>query len=51
MKDEVFREVKKLSKKYNKKEILIFKMIEKCQELGFNIEETKQLINEFLTKK
>ena len=40
-------EVKKLSKKYNKKEKIIFKMIEKCKELDYNIRESEVLIEEF----
>lgn len=47
MKGEIFSVVKKLSKKYNKKEKIILEMIGKCKELGYNIRESKVLIEEF----
>lgn len=47
MKGEVLNVVKKLSKKYNKKEKIIFEMIEICKELGYNIRESEVLIEEF----
>ena len=40
-------DIKKLSKKYNKKEKIILEMIVKCKELGYNIRESKVLIEEF----
>lgn len=47
MKGEILSVVKKLSKKYNKKEKIILEMIKKCKELGYNIRESKVLIEEF----
>ena len=47
MKGEILSVVKKLSKKYNKKEKIILEMIVKCKELGYNIRESKVLIEEF----
>lgn len=47
MKGEVLKVVKKLSKKYNKKEKLIFEMIKKCKKLGCNICKSESLIEEF----
>lgn len=47
MKGETLSVVKKLSKKYNKKEKIIFEMIEKCKELGYNIQDAEVLIEEF----
>jgi hypothetical protein len=40
-------EVKKLSKKYNKKEQMIKIMLEKCCDLGYNLKEGKELIEIF----
>ena len=47
IKGEILSVVKKLSKKYNKKEKIILEMIKKCKELGYNIRESKVLIEEF----
>ena len=47
-KDEVLNViVEELSKKINKKEKLILKMIEKCEDFGYNIEEAKEIIEEY----
>lgn len=50
MEGEIFNVVKKLSKKYNKKEMLILEMIKKCKMFGYNIKETERLIKEFQGK-
>lgn len=47
MEYKVLKEVKKISKKYNKKEILLLKMFEKCNKMGYNIKDTKKIIKEF----
>lgn len=47
MRGKVLNVVKKSSKKYNKKEILLLEMIEKCKRFGYNIEEAELLIKEF----
>lgn len=47
-KDVVLEEIiKKLSKKYNKKEEVVEIMVKKCVELGYNIDEAKRLIKQF----
>ena len=50
MKGEILKVVEKLSEKYNKKESLLLKMIEKCDIFGYNIKETEKLIEEFIKK-
>lgn len=45
------RIVKKLSQKYNKKEILIKRMIEEARLQDYNILEAEELINEFENEK
>lgn len=47
VKGEVLKVVKRISKKYNKKEKLIFKMIEECKSLGYDMQKTEELIEEF----
>lgn len=47
MGDEVLNTIKRLSKKYNKKEELLLKMIEKCKMFGYNMKESELLIEEF----
>lgn len=48
MKDVVLDEVVKgLSEKYNKKEKIVAQMLEKCQKLEYNFEESKKLIYDF----
>lgn len=39
--------VKELSKKQNKKEVLIQIMIESCVEMGYNVKEGKEIICDF----
>lgn len=50
VKGEILDVVKKLSGKYNKKEVLLLEMIEKSKMFGYNIEETEKLIKEFEEK-
>lgn len=45
--NEVIRE---LSEKYHKKEKLMRIMVEKCKKVGYNIQESKQIIMEFYKK-
>ena len=40
--------IKILRKKYNKKDIIIEAMLEKCKEYGYNIDESKEMIRNFL---
>lgn len=42
--------IKKLSKKYNKKEEVIKTMLEKCSELNYDISESVELILEYFKK-
>lgn len=39
--------VKRLSEKYNKKQLLMLEMFQKSKMFGYNIEETKKIIKEF----
>lgn len=39
--------VRELSKRQNKKEALIQFMLEDCVKIGYNIEETREFIDEF----
>lgn len=45
--NEVIRE---LSEKYGKNEKIIKTMVEKCKGLGYNIQETKESVEEFYQK-
>lgn len=45
MKSEVLKKVKTLSKKYNRKEQLILKMMEKCNKMGYNIKSIEEFYN------
>ena len=47
MENETLSIVKKISKKYNKKEVLILEMMKKCKEMGYDIQSCLKLINEF----
>lgn len=40
--------VTELSTKYNKKEQMIQTMLEKCEDLGYNLKESEELIEVFL---
>lgn len=40
--------IEELSKKYNKKKQVIKIMIEKCESLGYNIQESKEIVDIFL---
>lgn len=51
MKDVVVDEIiKELSKKYNKKEKIIEIMLEKSMNLGYDVIESKENIEEFINK-
>ena len=45
MKSVVLKKAKTLSKKYNRKEELILKMIEKCNKMGYNIKSIEEFYN------
>lgn len=45
--NEVKNVIKQLSRKYNKKEIIIFVMIEKCFKLNYDLDESKNIVIEF----
>ena len=47
MESETLKVLKKLNKKYNKREILLLEMIKKSEMFGYNIKETEKLIEEF----
>lgn len=38
---------KELSKKYNKKEALLFNMINECNEMGYNEKKIQEMLDEF----
>ena len=40
--------VKELSQKYNRKELMIQIMFEKCEKLDYNVKESKKIIEKFL---
>ncbi len=41
---------RELSEKYGKNEKIIRTIVEKCEGLGYNIQETKEIIKEFYQK-
>lgn len=45
--NEVKNVIKQLSRKYNKKEIMIFVMIKKCFKLNYDLDKTKNIVIEF----
>jgi len=45
MKREVLKIAKTLSKKYNRKEELLLKMIQKCNEMGYSIKSIEEFYN------
>jgi len=47
MKNQKSNIAKDLTRKYSKKEILLIKMIEMCEKLGYNTEEAKNIIENF----
>lgn len=51
VKGEILDVVKKLSTKYNKKEVLLLEMIEKSKMFGYNVKDIEELIKEFEEKK
>lgn len=50
VKGEILDVVKKLSTKYNKKEVLLLEMIEKSKMFGYNVKDIEELIKEFEEK-
>lgn len=51
MEDEELNVAKKLSKKYNKKVIVVLNMINKCKMFGYDIKKCEKLVKEFEEKK
>lgn len=47
MEDKELEIARRLSKKYNEKEMVFLTMIKKCKRFGYNIEESEALIKEF----